>query len=152
VARPNEPKSVFLDSNVLIDVINGTSPPGAEVLRLAQQGKIELWISALALVEVLGKRRGQPFNQSVEDRVLAALEHPSVFMVECGRATAYTARMMAITYSLKPLDAVQLASAVEAGAEVMMTLDKKDFPIGQLVRRTWVDEPYVPGPVPIPGL
>ncbi len=54
MVRPDSPASVYLDANALIYAV--TKRPGyepvAEILRLAQAGKIKALISTLAYVEV----------------------------------------------------------------------------------------------------
>jgi predicted nucleic acid-binding protein len=102
--RPDSPSSVYLDSCALIYAVtkHAGHEPVAEVLRLAQHGKLTVVISTLSYVE------------------------------------------------LGNYDAIHLASAVAAGADVLMTADK-GFPRGRQVEGVWVDEPYEPGPLPIPG-
>ncbi|WP_433263298.1 type II toxin-antitoxin system VapC family toxin [Micromonospora vinacea] len=67
---------------------------------------------------------------------------------EFARWVALHARRLAHQYRLKNFDAIHVASAVEADANVFMSADK-DFPQGQLIEGVWVDEPYEPGDPPL---
>jgi predicted nucleic acid-binding protein len=71
--------------------------------------------------------------------------------IDFHRGVALRARQYAQQHGLKNYDAIHLASAVDASADVLMTTDK-GFPIGQSVDGVWVDQPYAPGDEPIPGL
>lgn len=153
MARPNNPGTIYLDSNVLIGVIqNGqTNSPGAEVLRLAQSRSIEVYISTLSYVEVLGKTRTAPYDPVMEQRVLDALDHPLIVRVEFDRAVALMARRCCHDLRLRPMDAIHLASAVQAGVDAFMTEDD-DYPLGTDFQGVWIDRPFVPGGDLLPGM
>ena len=57
---------------------------------------------------------------------------------------AIRARQYAQLHRLRNYDAIHLASAVEARADVLMTWDR-DFPHGQTIDGVWIDVPYEPG-------
>ncbi|MEU4715517.1 type II toxin-antitoxin system VapC family toxin [Micromonospora purpureochromogenes] len=141
--RPENPSSVYLDSNTLIYAM--TKRPGyepvAEVLRLAEAKKLEVIISDLSYVEVRGWPNKDPYPPGLDQACLAALDSPRLLRVEFSRGIALRARRYAYSYSLGNYDAVHLASAVEAGADVLMTWDK-DLKRVRLVDGVWVHEPY----------
>ncbi|MGV9805560.1 type II toxin-antitoxin system VapC family toxin [Micromonospora chersina] len=146
MARPNNPSSVYLDSNTLIYAV--TKQPGyepvAEILRLADAGKLNVIISMLSYVEVRGWGKSEPYPQELDERGIAALDSPSFIRVELSRGVALRARRYAYTYRLANYDAVHLAAAVEGNADVLMTWDR-DFPSGRSIDGVWVDRPYEVG-------
>ena len=153
MARPSKPSRVYLDSNALILAV--TARPGhepvAEILRLAQVEQMEVMISALSFVEVRGWGRKDPYPPELDRKCITLLDSPKILMVEFHRGVAIRARDYAHKYGLKNFDAIHLASAVEAGADVLMTYDS-DFPHDQSIDDVWIDKPYFPGGNPIPGL
>lgn len=144
--RPDNPKLIYLDSNTIISVIK--SEPGyepvADILRLAKAGRLVIAISMVSFVEVRGTSRSEPYSAEKDRRALDALDGPHVLTVELARHVALLARKLGFERGLKPYDAVHLASAIEAQADVLMTTDKK-FPRGMSVEGVWVDEPYALG-------
>jgi predicted nucleic acid-binding protein len=114
------------------------------VLSLAQRGRVELFVSALSYVEVRGQGRADPYDADLDQRVLALLDSPRLIQIDFHRALAIRARGYTRAYRLKNYDAVHLASAVEVGAEVLMSYDG-DFPKRTTVDGVWIDDPYEPG-------
>lgn len=151
--RPENPRSVYLDSTALLTVIKGE--PGfeviTEVLHLAESGKLRVWICSLTFVEVRGGGLNAPVDPVRDRQVVELLRSPYMTSVEVHDGVALRARGYAHRLRLKNYDAVHLACAVEAGVEVLMTSDKR-FPHGQVVDGVWIDEPYIPGDQPIPGI
>ncbi|NBE80294.1 type II toxin-antitoxin system VapC family toxin [Micromonospora rubida] len=143
MARPDNPTSVYLDSDTLIYAI--TKKPGYEpvaaVLRLAEARKLQVVISDLSYIEVRGWGLVDPYPPELDERCLAALDSPSLTRVELSRGLAIRARRYAYGRSLGNYDALHLASAVEAGAGVLMTWDKRLLR-AQYVDGVWIEEPY----------
>jgi predicted nucleic acid-binding protein len=79
------------------------------------------------------------------------LRSPFLPKVDIHDGVLLRARRYAQSHRLHNYDAVHMACAVEASVGVLMTSDK-DFPRGQHIDGVWVDEPYIPGDEPIPGL
>jgi predicted nucleic acid-binding protein len=146
VTRPNNPASVYLDSNTLIAVVK--KEPGYEpvdaLFRLAEAGRIDLYISALSYVEVRGSSLSGPVDGVRDRQIIASLDSPWFKQVEFYRGLALRARRFTQEYKLKNYDAMHLASAAEAGAEVLMTWDQ-GFPHGRNIEGVWIDQPYEPG-------
>lgn len=147
MARPENPSLIYLDSNTIISVVKAEAghEPVAEILRLAEAGRLTIAVSAVSYVEVRGTGRSQPYSPDLDRRALQALDGPHVLLVEFSRHVALRARKLAYERRLKNYDAIHLASAIEADADVLMTTDTDDFPCGTLVQGVWVDKPYMPG-------
>lgn len=148
MARPSEFASIYLDSSAFIAVIK--KEPGCEpieeVLELADRRQIEVYASPVLLVEVRGQGRGGT-DAVVEQQALAILSGARLINVEFHRHVALRARDYVGQYRLRPLDAIHLASAVEAEVEVMWTLDRDFSGLWQSsVEGVWIDEPYEIGP------
>lgn len=142
--RRDTPASVYLDSCTFIHVLNRTVgyEPIEQLLQLADAGRVAVMVSPVSLSEVRGgPYRSGTFDAVKDARALALVDNPRFVLVEYDRTIALKSRDLAVQFGLKPADAVHLASAVVAGAEVFMTCDK-GFPRGQLVEQVWVDEPY----------
>jgi predicted nucleic acid-binding protein len=151
VARPDNPSTVYLDSSAVISAVKRETghEPVAKVLELAKARALTLVTSTILLVEARSRGRDAAPDDSGEREILGYLDHPGWILVELDRAVALRARRLCLRFGLQNYDAVHLASAIEGGAEVLMTFDK-GFPIGSLVEGVWVDNPYLPGS-PSPG-
>lgn len=77
----------------------------------------------MTLVELRGQRRGR-HSVEIDRRILADLDSPRFNLVEFSRRVALRARDYVGQHGLRPMDAIHLASAVDAGAEVMWTCDR----------------------------
>jgi predicted nucleic acid-binding protein len=146
VARPENPSLIYLDSNTIISVIKAEAghEPVAEILRLADAGRLTIAISMVSFVEVRGTSRSEPYSPEKDRQAIEALSGPHVLTVELHRHVALLARKLGMERGLKTYDAIHLASAIEAEADVLMTNDTK-FPVGTFVQGVWVDKPYAPG-------
>jgi predicted nucleic acid-binding protein len=151
VARPDNIRSIYLDSSALIAVIQDEPgcDPVKQVLSLVDQQLMTLYGSPLTLVEVRGQPRGE-HDPERDRRVLDFLDG-RVKPVELTRRVAIRARGYVGRYGLKPADAIHIASAVEAPVEVLWSQDK-DFKSlwGSRVDGVWVDEPYPFGQQALP--
>lgn len=137
---------MYLDTNALIHAIldKPAGKPVAEILRLAEAGKITVFVSVLAYVEVRGYSNNDPFPPELDQRCVELLDSAHLTRVEFGRRIALRARGFAYQYRLKNYDAVHLASAVEAEVDVFMSADT-DFLHGRFIEGVWIDDPYEPG-------
>ena len=153
MVRPDNPRSVYLDSNCLIYAVTDRpgSEPIKEILHRAQANKLSVVISPISYVEVRGWGRSDPYPKELDEQVIAILDHPALTRVEFNRRVALAARRVAHAYPLKNWDAMHLASAIEGGVDVFMTADS-DFRRGEFFDGVWVDEPYIPGDQPLTGL
>ncbi|MEW2384504.1 type II toxin-antitoxin system VapC family toxin [Micromonospora sp. NPDC047707] len=143
MARPDNPSSVYLDSDTLIYAI--TEKDGCEpvlaILRLAEARKLEVVISDLSYVEARGWGKGDPYPAELDQKCRNALDSTNLVRVEFSRRIALRAREYAYRHRLGNYDAIHLASAVEAGVNVMMTWDK-ELLRARYVDGVWIEEPY----------
>lgn len=140
---PSDPSSVYLDSNALIYLMQGR--PGyedvAQTLTAARGGKLNLYISTLSYVEVRGYGNDEPYPAERDKATMNLLDDPSLTLVEFSRGVALEARRIAHTYRLKNPDAIHVASALYAEAEVLFTSDQQLKSRG-LIEGVHIAEPY----------
>lgn len=149
MARPDNPANVYLDANSLI--IGAMKRPGYEpvedLLRLAEAGRVTLSTSTFSYVEVRGQANNDPYDEELDRKLIALLDSRRIEKVEFGRAVGILARRVAREHHLKNFDAVHLASAIMAEADVLMTWDKGfNKNRGHRVDGVWLDVPYFLGP------
>lgn len=145
MARPDAPDVIYLDSNTLCRFIVGEKVETiGRVIQAIDAGQAELIISPLLLVECRGQSRKDPVDEDLERRMLDLLDNPRHTPVEFTRAVALKARNLALRHGMKNYDAIHLAHAVMAGADVLMTSDE-GFPRDTDVEGVWVCEPYIWG-------
>lgn len=153
MASPTRPyERAFLDSGVLIAAAAGEAGRelALEVLQLADTGEIELFVSAVALVEC---RRGARGNERVtnppaivQEKLEAILANPRIILVEIDRLVALSARRLGLRENLRTWDAIHLAAALTVDAQVMFTYDSSDFKTPRVIEGVWCGEPYVTNP------
>lgn len=142
----------FLDSGVLIAAAARETgrEVALDVLQLAQSGEVELFVSAVALVEC---RRGARGNERVTEpppgvqaKLEAILANPRIILVEIDRLVALSARQLGLREHLRTWDAIHLAAALTVEADVMFTYDSSDFKTPRIIDGIWCGEPYVTSP------
>jgi predicted nucleic acid-binding protein len=145
VARPKNPRSFYFDTCAVLRWIGGDEghEPLARVIEAVDAGQVELYISAILIVEARGERRGEPVDEQRESRLRGLFDNPRVTLVEFDRSVALRARDYARRFGLKNYDAIHLASAADAGVEVLYSTDG-DFPFDSDVDGVWVSKPYNP--------
>lgn len=150
---PSEPSSVYLDSNALIGVLAGHEghEHTVQVLELARQDRLTVFVSAMSYVEVRGWGLQEPYPPERDKAALALLDSPSVILVEFSRGIALQARTVAYTHGLKNYDAVHVASAASAGVEVLFTRDSQMCGRGR-IDGVYICEPYEIGDPTLFGL
>jgi predicted nucleic acid-binding protein len=111
------------------------------VIEAVDAGQITLIVSTVHIVEARGEGRGQPVDVDREARLLGLFDNERVVLVEFDRSVARRARTYTRSLTLNNYDAVHMASAVEAGADVFFSTDK-DFPYDSDVDGVWVSKPY----------
>lgn len=146
MARPDSPGVIYLDSNTLCRFIIGEDVETVgRVIEAVDAGEAELIISPLLLVECRGQPRSGPVDEELERRLLGILDNPRHTPVEFTRSVALKARDLALRHGMKNYDAIHLAHAIMAEAEVLMTTDN-GFPLKTEVDGVWVGKPYYWGP------
>lgn len=116
---------VALDADVLIYAAMPDHPLGPQIRRfLAQRERYAFCGSTLLLAEVLIKPTRTDDTDQLA-RLTAQLSH-----VEMWPATDTVGRLsvwLGATYRLGPMDAVHVATAIDGGADVFLTNNRKDF-------------------------
>jgi predicted nucleic acid-binding protein len=114
------------DADVLIYAAEVEHPLGKKVLGILENPDFDgLRLgSALLLPELLSKpiRLGLDLERDALLNILSFLD-----LIPLGTATAMLAAQLGAAYKLKAPDAIHLATAVQAGAEVFVTNNIRDF-------------------------
>jgi predicted nucleic acid-binding protein len=138
----------YLDSSVYIAAIKGeVAEPGkgdtsAELLQLASQTFFSVFASVFVLTEVLRAKGHPPLSLTEEKAIDRYLAGNFITWVEVDIPLARQARDLARQYSLKPVDAVHLSSAIRAGADQLLAWDG-DFPFGQTIEGVLIERPHL---------
>lgn len=144
MARPDKPLSAYLDACCYIDWATGKeSVTHVESwLLAARAGHVVLHASTLVLVEARGGPGTAP-NPAAAEKLLTLLSEPYIRLTDVTRRVALLAREVTADHPrIKACDAVHMATAAYAQAEVLLTRNTKHFTPGSVVRGVWVDEPY----------
>ena len=114
------------DADVLIYAAETNHPLGEKVLRILENPQLEgsRMGSALLLPELLSKpiRLGLNLERDSLLNILTFLD-----LIPLDTATAMLAAQLGAVYKLKAPDAIHLATAVQAGADVFVTNNARDF-------------------------
>jgi len=100
------------------------------VIRAAEAGKTILITSALTLAEVLLLRGGPPIPTDRAEAVQGFFEHEYIVVNDLDRRIAEDAQRLVWNYSIKPKDAVHVATAIDAKVDRMETFD------GDLIKKS----------------
>jgi predicted nucleic acid-binding protein len=127
------PKQIFWDSCVFVTLLSKHKEQkwldNQEVckncLQEAIDGKVEIFISTLTIVEVnRTKESSFPIPKEVQDKITKLIDQPFIKVVPADLARAKEARLFIWDYSwLKPVDAMHLASALYAKVTELFTYD-----------------------------
>ncbi len=130
-------------------MIAGKGPYLADLrawLAAADHGEVQLVVSALMPLEVLGGSRDERTTVSA-DAALLALDRHSVRQVAASRPVVTEARALRLALGLKSMDAIHLASAAIGHADAFLTGDGALLTIGEY-RGIVIVPPLWPGDVP----
>lgn len=112
----------------------------------AEAGQLQLLVSPLHFVEVLGQRLSGPIDLDVDERVIGLLTSNHILLVEFDLSVGMKARELRLGGVVKTVaDSVHLAHAVVARADVLFTVDKDDYPLDTVVEGVHVSRPYLVG-------
>lgn len=156
----------YLDACVYITALAGpgTAPENqvelaAEILYLAERGEYQMFASTFIEAEVI-KAPGKPPLSADQEALIASYFNRDCFVwIEVDRPLAQKARQLARQESLKPPDAVHVASALRAECDQMLTWDDKlnGNGSGRTIEGLYICEPHLAGrqasliPAPQPG-
>jgi hypothetical protein len=110
------------------------------MLNDAANGRWAIFTSTFTLVEVLRARRQPVLTEAEEQKIDAFFRHDYIKLITLDRRVAEEARRLARQYSLRPADAVHLASAIRARADQLLTWDE-DFP-RTVIESVEIKSPY----------
>lgn len=136
------PRRVVLDASALIGLING-DPDFAvlkSLLAALDAGEAKLIESTAIFVEVLPEH-ARDIAPAARGEILALLRSPDVQIVDVGLRVAEKAASLRVQFGLKTWDAVHLATAIVAEADVFIGRDHK-FPDGETVEGVKVRRPF----------
>jgi len=122
-----KPQDRAWDADALIGWLGeeGDKMPECEpVIRWAEQGKVRIIVSTLAMVEVIKLKRHVPVPKAAQDRIDAFFQRTFLIVRNVDPATARLARELVWNNGINPKDAVHVATALRANAQVLDTFDK----------------------------
>jgi len=126
---PKQPPRHYFEASVFVAVIKREVVDGDErwrhcrgLLKDAEEGKAVAVASALTIAEVTGGRGNRPTSGTVE-QIRAFFENDWIVVVDVDRSIANRAQDFVWDLSLKPADAIHLATAVATGCAVLYTYD-----------------------------
>jgi len=116
----------YLDACVYLAVIKneeGRAPVCKAVLDAASAGRITLVASPILRVETSRIRNVGQVTDEQQEVIDRFFDHPFIEWVDCDDFVSREARELGKGYSLKPMDAIHLASALVGRADVLLTYD-----------------------------
>lgn len=135
-----------LDSPVFIAWLKGEVIDGIDrkliadqVFNLARRGVFRIVISSFVIAEVFKPRHFSPLSDTHSDDILAFFEQDFIDIVDVDRRVAGEAHRLARQFGITAPDAVMIASAVRARADVILTWD--DALIDKLMQAGWAGPP-----------
>ena len=102
--------------------------------------------------EVIKDKGRPPLSPAEESVIDVELSRSFITWVEVDFLIAQKARSLARRHSLKPVDAVHLATAIRAGCDQFLAWDG-DFRNGTVIESVTLEEPHLTGlPQQLPGI
>lgn len=118
------------------------------ILRHAEAGAFRIGISTLMLAEVHKTRTGPTLSGAEDDTLLAFFEHDYFDFVDIDRNIGAEANRLYRQYSLRPNDAIHLASALRLGCDALLTGDERFLAVRHPDIR--IEEPEMRGRLSLP--
>lgn len=130
-----------------------TAPNCGATLDAVAAGKVELYISVLAIAETLMIRGKPKLPVSTKLKVKGFFKNPWIIPVEIDRYCAEVAQDLVWDYGIAPKDAIHVAPALLANCEILETFDhglmKKSEKVGGTPRLE-IREPGYGFTLPLP--
>lgn len=95
------------------------------ILRHARNGLYKISISAAMLAEVHKVNGAATLSDEQSNQILAYFEGEHIQIIDVDRWIGEEAHKLCRQYSLKPFDAIHIASALRAGCDYFLTWDDK---------------------------
>jgi len=152
IARYGRP---YLDSSVYIAAIKDEENRALvvrQILEAAEKREIQIVASTFVAAEVIRmKGESLPLSSEKESEIDDLLKSERILWVELDLTVALEARKLARVHGLKPADAVHLASAIRAKADVLFRYDDR-FASANEVAGLALCEPFWFGDASFPEL
>lgn len=128
-------KKPFLDTSVFLAAINQEKQPAggstrgkvaADILKAAESGEIKLVASTLVAAELIYKKDSSVSSDISDPAIDDAINNKNrpILWVEIDFSLATDARRLAREHTLRPNDAIHLAAALRAKADVLLRWDR----------------------------
>ena len=117
----------YWDSNCFLGWLqaeDGKIEPCRQVLNVAAKGELEIITSALTLAEVLHIRGRAPIPADRRQQVVAFFKHSYIVIMSITRRIAEDSRDLVWDHGIEPKDALHVATAISAKADVFNTFDQ----------------------------
>ncbi|MBU6535567.1 type II toxin-antitoxin system VapC family toxin [Streptomyces sp. NPDC057245] len=140
MGTPDRPESVYLDTNCFVDWAQGTHGvrEAESMLRAGRAGHVRLFTSTLTFAEARGTNASE-----YRLRIRTLLQEPYITLIDVTRRVGLLANdITADRPKIKGADAVHLACACFAGAEVFMTRNFRDFSPGDVYKGVLLSMPF----------
>jgi len=125
---PSEPRPVYWDSCVFIDLLQQT-PSRYDacdaVHRQAEKEQIIIVTSVVTLTEVTRIKNAGIISDELSDKILEYFENPYIAVRQLDRELAKDAHRLCRRLNLMGLDGIHLATALERKVDVLYTYDSK---------------------------
>jgi predicted nucleic acid-binding protein len=145
----------YLDTSAYLAAINNEKDRALvvrQILDAAEQKKIQIVASTFVVAEVI-KIKGEDayLTPDKESEIDEVLKSERILWVELDLTLALEARKLARAHGLKPGDAIHLASAIRAKADVLLRYDSR-FNSKNEIAGLELCDPFWPGDTPFPDL
>ncbi|MFD4345822.1 type II toxin-antitoxin system VapC family toxin [Streptomyces coelicoflavus] len=140
MGTPDRPESVYLDTNCFVDWAQGMHcvREAESMLRAGRAGLVRLFTSTLTFAEARGTNASE-----YRLRIRTLLQEPYITLIDVTRRVGLLANdITADRPKIKGADAVHLACACFAGAEVFMTRNFRDFSPGDVYKGVLLSMPF----------
>jgi predicted nucleic acid-binding protein len=125
-----KPEKRYWESSVIIAYLNdehGRAPKCKAILDAAEEGKIQLFTSALTIAEVLRYRGSKPIGKDKKEKVFEFFENDYITIINLDRWVARLAQEVVWDHNVPPKDAIHVASALKAKLTILETYDGDDL-------------------------
>ena len=120
------------------------------VLEDTEKGDVGIITSALTIAEVVKPKGSPAFTAAKEQTIASFFEHRYILIHDVTRIIGEASRRLSREHGLKPRDAIHLATALLAGADVFESWNTRDFFPLRGVVPIEIREPMWVGTLPAP--